>query len=333
VRWSLVLVALVSLAGVAWGHQSSTKYLEVTTAGDRATLVLRFAPGDVTEPMGLAPDAKPAPTAAAVAPNVPAYVASWVAVRLPSGGCTAGAGSARAEPDGFVAVTWPVTCARPIETLVLDFSAFFALDRKMEIIVTVDDAGARRVTAAESPVVVELARAPVAAGLRAALAPERLAFALLIVLVAVIGTDRRPVAFGVALRVVGIALAGYALADLVGVLGWIAVPARLGIAAVAATLVYAGAEVAARPDARWRTLTVVAFGVVHGIAHAGAPPATRLVASGAALAFAIVVLLPLVHVAVAGLGAERYRRRLLPILAGAVGAGGLVWLAWTGFGT
>ncbi len=270
---------------------------------------------------------------------MPAFVASWVSVRTPDGACTPGRASAAVGDDGFVAVTWPATCPQPVDTLVLDFSAFFALDRRMEIIVTLDDAGARRVTVAESPLVLVHPHSVLAAGLRAAVAPERLAFVLLIVLVAVIVPDRRTAEryrrapSRAALQAAGLALAGYALADLVGALGWIAVAPRLGIAATSATLAYAAVEIAMRPDVRWRSLSFVAFGLVHGIAHAPADASVRIVASAAASAFAIALLLPLVRFAVAGLGVDRYRRRVLPVVASAVCLFGTIWFARAVFGT
>ncbi|HEX7704284.1 MAG TPA: hypothetical protein VF403_26255, partial [Kofleriaceae bacterium] len=125
------VVVLLLIARVASAHQSSTKYLDVTITGDRAELALRFVPSDVTEPMKLRPDAKPTAKAAASSPGVPAYVERWVAVR----GCTAGNGVGSVADDGFIAVTWAVTCPDAIHELVLDFTPFFSLDPKMEMFV------------------------------------------------------------------------------------------------------------------------------------------------------------------------------------------------------
>ena len=137
------VVILVLLARVAAAHQSSTKYVDIRIHGERADVTLRCIPGDVTEPMRLAPDAKPTPAAAAAAANVPAYVASWLALRVSTDNgpvtCVARAPAAHAEDDGFIAVTWSVMCVQPIETLILDFSAFFALDKRMEALVRIDD--------------------------------------------------------------------------------------------------------------------------------------------------------------------------------------------------
>src|SRR3954466_6690552 len=85
------LVVLAAAAGPAGAHQTSVKYVDVTVEGRRATVALTVAPGDVTEPLGLAPDARPTVAEAAV-PAVAAYVAGWLAVG-PDPGQAAGMGA------------------------------------------------------------------------------------------------------------------------------------------------------------------------------------------------------------------------------------------------
>jgi hypothetical protein len=282
-------VILMLLARIAAAHQSSTKYVELRIDGDRAEVTLRCEPGDVTEPMRLAPNAKPTATAAAAAANVPAYVASWLALRVPTENgpvtCTARDWSARAEDDGFIAVTWSVTCVQPIEIVILDFSAFFTLDKRMEALVRVgDDADSIRVTAADNPIGLDVAPRTLFA-----FTPERIAFALLIVLVAALA---RP--FTRAARDAAVLFAIYELAHVAGALGWIAIPAALAHVLVPATVIYAALETGLRPDPRWRAGTFAAFGVVHGIAH----PHALLADLGTALvttAIAIALVLPLVR--------------------------------------
>lgn len=277
------------LARVAAAHQSSTKYVDIRVDGDRAEVTLRCIPGDVTEPMKLAPDAKPSVAAAAAAPGVPAYVASWLALRVPTENgpvtCSVRDPRARGEDDGFLAVTWSVTCAQPIEILILDFTAFFTLDKRMEALVRIgDDADSIRVTATDNPIGLDVAPAKLFA-----FTPERLAFALLIVLVAALAPT-----FTRAARDAAVMFALYELAHLAGALGWIAIPTVLAQVLLPATVIYAALETALRPDVRWRAATFATFGLVHGIAHPHALLAdlgTAIVTTAAGLA----VLLPVIR--------------------------------------
>jgi hypothetical protein len=279
------VVILVLLARIAAAHQSSTKYVDIRIDGERADVTLRCIPGDVTEPMRLASDAKPTAIAAASAPNVPTYVASWLALRVPTDNgpvtCTAGGQRARAEDDGFIAVTWSVTCVQPIDILILDFSAFFALDKRMEALVKIDDdVDSIRVTAADNPIGLDVAPRKLFA-----FTPERIAFALLILLVAAVARS-----YTRAARDAAVLFAIYELAHLAGALGWIAIPAQLAVVLVPATVIYAALETALRPDLRWRAATFATFGLVHGIAHPHALLAdlgTALVTTAAALAIGL----------------------------------------------
>jgi hypothetical protein len=273
-------------------------------------------PGDVTEPMKLGPNAKPSVADAAAAPNVPAYVASWIMVRTPTGAtCPAARASAKVAEDGFIAVTWTAKCPSELAAIVLDGSAFFALDRKMELLVHTPGADdSIRVTVNDSPITLDLPqRSPLYAGLLGGIAIERLAFCLLIALVAALAKQRA--------RVTAIGLAAYSLAYLAGSLSGIVLP--YGEILVAATLIYAGAETALRPDWRWRTATFAAFGVVHGIAnsHQRSILIFNIVASlvAAALTFAVLLV--------------RIKPGAIRIVAGAVSTVGIIWLAERLFGT
>jgi hypothetical protein len=318
------VVVLLLIARVASAHQSSTKYLDVTITGDRAELALRFVPSDVTEPMKLRPDAKPTAQAAAASPGVPAYVERWVAVR----GCTAGNGAGSVAEDGFVAVTWAVTCPASIHELVLDFTPFFSLDPKMEMFVHPQGSDdSLRVIAAAPSLTLTLDGSPITEGALDVLSIERLAFAVLIVLVGALA--KRYV------RATAILLGAYSLATLVGSLSGVTLDAMLGDALVAATIIYAGVEIISRPDWRWRTATFAAFGVVHGIAH-GSHAASlssilifNITASLVTGALAFAVLLPLIRLLVARLG----QHRVVVTVSALVTTSGLVWFVERAFGT
>jgi len=314
------IFVLLLIARSAFAHQSSTKYLELEVDQNRAQLELRFVPGDVTEPMKLGPNAKPTVEAAAAAPGVPAYVASWILVRTASGAtCSSGRASAKVAEDGFVAVTWTASCPSELDAIVLDASAFFALDRKMELLVHTPGADdSIRVTVTDSPITLELdSRSPLIAGALGGVAIERLAFCLLMALVAALAQHR--------VRALAIMLGAYALASFAGSLSGITLP--YGGELVAATLIYAGAETALRPDWRWRTVTFTTFGVVHGIAnsHLRSRMISNIVATLVATA---------VTFAVFGIASSQLRRvGVRRVIAGAVSVFGIVWLVERLFGT
>ncbi len=115
-------------------HQSSIKYLDLVVDGDAIAAKLTVAPSDLTEPLGLAPEARPTAIAAAT-PAAARYTRDWVIV----GGCTPGAERATPDLDGrFVAVTWTLACGEIGDDLDLDLSPFFAVDPRHEAIVRLD---------------------------------------------------------------------------------------------------------------------------------------------------------------------------------------------------
>src|SRR4051812_18167030 len=139
---TMVALALAAATAPAEAHQTSVKYIDVALDGAAARVRLTVAPGDVTEPLGLPADARPA-LADALAPpagaRVAAYVQRWLAIG-PDGDapCPPGAPVARADGDArFVVVTWQVACAGELGRIALDLRAFFAIDTRHEAIVTV----------------------------------------------------------------------------------------------------------------------------------------------------------------------------------------------------
>lgn len=119
---------------IALLHQSSIKYLDLVIDGDTIAARMTVAPADLTEPLGLAPDAQPTAIAAAT-PAASRYTRSWVTV----GGCTPSAEHAAPDLDGrFVAVAWTLTCPNLGDELAVDLRAFFAVDPAHEAIVRVD---------------------------------------------------------------------------------------------------------------------------------------------------------------------------------------------------
>ena len=50
---------LSMVAGTAAAHQSSVKYVDITVEGAHASVKLTVTPSDVTEALGVPPDARP----------------------------------------------------------------------------------------------------------------------------------------------------------------------------------------------------------------------------------------------------------------------------------
>lgn len=121
---------------LALAHQSSVKYLDLVVDEQTISARMTVAPADLTEPLGLGPDAQPSAIAAAT-PVAARYVRGWVR----AAGCTPSAARAAPDLDGrFVAVTWTLSCPGLADDLQLDLSEFFAVDPRHEAIVRVDGA-------------------------------------------------------------------------------------------------------------------------------------------------------------------------------------------------
>lgn len=356
-RWVPAVLAVVAL-GVARpvsAHQSSIKYVAITLDGTRADVAFKVAPSDVTEPMKLPADSKPTAADAARSPNVPAYVAGWLAVSLPGGvACAPDAATAEADADGFVVVHWRVTCPRAIGALVLDLGRFFAVDKRMEAIVQLgDDANPTVVRVGDSPVTLHAPEASLLRWFRDGLSRfaaggAHVCFVLALLLVVVL--ERDPTSWQVrrivpAARAAAVVIAAFTLAHVVAVIaataGWLAMPTRLIDALIAASVVYVAADNIARPDAS-RVAVMIGFGLVHGLGLA-AGYAADLPPHGAVpvLAFVggvelgelttIAIVLPLVFLLASKLGPDRYRRFAMPVLSSGILVVGTVWLlqrAW-----
>ncbi len=295
-----VVFAVVAVAAPARAHQTSVKYVDVTVEGRRATIALTVAPGDVTEPLGLAPDARPTVAEAAV-PAVAAYVAGWLALRPdagpdsspgsglgvdPGAPCPAGRPDAAAGADArFVVVRWQVACAADLARIALDFRAFFAVDARHEAIVTVhapDAPGDAVVVRATDPILrVQAGEAIGLAGWIAAGVDhiwegrDHVSFVLALLLVVMLvrggtGWDTRPPV--ATLRRTATIITAFTIAHSLSLiaasLGWVRLPGRLVESLIAVSILYTAIENIVRPDVRWRFVLTFGFGLVHGLGFA-----------------------------------------------------------------
>jgi HupE/UreJ protein len=350
------MIALAAVAAPARAHQTSVKYVDVTVEGRRATVALTVAPGDVTEPLGLAPDARPAVAEAAV-PAVAAYVAGWLAIAPdPGAPCPAGPPAAAAGADArFVVIRWQVACAADLARIALDFRAFFAVDSRHEAIVTVhgpDAPGEAVVVRATDPVL--RVQAGEALGLGGWIVAgidhiwegrDHVSFVLALLLVVMLvrsgaGWDVRPPVATLrrTATIVTAFTVAHSLSLIAASLGWVRLPGRLVESLIAVSILYTAIENIVRPDVRWRFALTFGFGLVHGLGFASVLavllPPDHVIAPllgfnlGVEIGQLVIVAiaLPLAWLAARELGAERYRRGAMPVLSIALAALAIKWL-------
>ena len=345
------MLALVAwTAGDAHAHQSSIKYVDVTVDGTHATVRFTVAPTDVTEPLQLPADSRPS-LEAALAPAVASYVAGWLAI------ADCSAGPAHASPDAdhrFVVVDWQVDCGADIGELELDFTRFFAVDVRHEAILTIHAPGEQG-----EPSIIR-SGAP-RLSVRAGEPPSKLAWihygidhiysgrdhisfvlALLLAIVLVRKPDWEVRSPRSALRSTATIITAFTVAHSLSLiaasLGWIQLPSRLVESLIAVSIIYTAIEDIIRPDVRWRFLLTFGFGLVHGLGFASVLrellPADHIIAPllcfnlGVELGQLTIVLvaLPMFWLAARELGALRYRRVIMPVLAAIIAVLGAVWL-------
>ena len=361
-RALLVFCLVAATARTADAHQTSVKYVTLAVDGARVDVTVEVAPTDVTEPLALAADSAPTAAQAVASPAVAPYVARWLAITADHGdrACTPTAPPAsRLGRDArFVAVTWSVACPAPVAAdLALDFTGFFAIDRKHVALVRVTapdrDPVDLIVRAPDNPVRVHLGeRGSFLQWVRAGIAHiwagvDHIAFVLALLLVVMLARAREPAGWELrapvaSLRRTAGVITAFTIAHSISLalasLGIVTLPARLVESAIAASIVYTAAEDIWRPDARTRFALTFGFGLVHGLGFANVlgemlPPsdvALPLFGFNVGVEigqFAIVaVALPVLYGTAWLLGAQRYRRLALPILATAILALGLVFL-------
>jgi HupE / UreJ protein len=357
-----ILIALIAASAVgaletrAHAHQTSIKYVDVTVDGRRAWIKLTVAPGDVTDALGLPPDARPK-VAEATTPRVAAYVARWLALG-PDDRPPCPAAAPRAHPDAdarFVVVEWEVACSDDLPRLALDFRAFFAVDPRHEAIVTVHEpnaTGDATVVRAVDPILRVHAGEQV--GLTAWIAAgmehiwegrDHVCFVLALLLVVMLvrpqgqWTTRPPLA---TLRHTATIITAFTLAHSLSLiaasLGWVRLPSRLVESLIAFSILYTTLENIAKPDVRWRFVLTFGFGLIHGLGFASVlqvmlPPdhvIAPLLGFNLGVEFGqlviVVIALPLAWLCARELGAERYRRRVMPALSIAIAAIAVKWL-------
>lgn len=337
---AVLVIALVAFAPRAFAHQTSVKYVDLASRGNTVDVSLRCAATDVTEPMGLPADAKPSVRDALAHPAVAGYVQRWLVLA----GCASGVPAASAVDDQFIAVTWTATCPRGDE-LQLDLSALFALDVRQEVIVQLAASGRsaiQTIVRGDQPKLTLRAGHPpsLAAWIRTGMdhiyeGVDHICFVLALLLVVMLRRDRgswqtRP--FWPTLRSTGLVITAFTIAHSISLiaaaLGFVALPSLWVESLIALSIAYTAAEDVVRPDVRWRYGLTFAFGLVHGLGFAATlaellPPRDVVIPLlcfnlGVELGQLTVVMgaLPVFYGICRAVGGQRYRRVVLPALAG-----------------
>jgi hypothetical protein len=360
-RIALAIALLVAWTGVAHAHQSSIKYTDVTVDGAGAKVRMTIAPSDVTQPLGMDEAATPTldqAMAPATLDRVTAFVASWIALRTPDGAtCAITSPSAAPDADGkFIDVTWDVTCAGTVDKIVLDFTRFFALDQRHEAIVSVHAPGEK-----VEPIVVRISDPvlTVTPGETTSLLGwirhgmdhiygglDHIAFVLTLLLVVVIkrGANREWVVRSPieAIKSTAIIVTAFTIAHsaslIAASLGYVSLPSRFVESMIAASIVYTAIEDVIRPDTRWRYALTFAFGLLHGLGFASMlaellpedrviiPLITFNIGVELGQLSIVIVAIPVLWGLARLVGAERYRRVVVPVAAVPLVLIGIKWL-------
>ncbi len=342
-RIALAVLALCALANTASAHQTSVKYIDLVAAGRHGAGTVRVAPGDVTEPLGLAADAKPSVDEAST-PKVAAYVADWMALT----GCTASPPIAKPDEDAkFVAVTWSDECPTTAE-LTLDFTRFFAVDQRHIAIVRLtsgDEAPVDTIVRnGDPPLVLHAGEAPpssLLAWIHAGMdhiysGHDHIAFVLALLLVVMLKRtpgkqvwETRTLAQTVksTATIITAFTIAHSISLIAASLGLVHLPSKFVESMIAASITYTAVEDILKPDVRWRFVLTFGFGLVHGLGFASVlaemlPPHDVIVPL---LCFnlgieigqlsIVLIVLPVLFGICRGLTADRYRHALMPMLA------------------
>jgi hypothetical protein len=338
----LLTLFVVLVPHVALAHQTSVKYVDLAIHDHSVEVELRCAATDVTEPMGLATDATPTVADALKHATVAPYVQRWLELT----GCTATTPQLAAADAKFLAITWTATCPR-VDELALDLTALFALDARQEVIVQLAAPGRSTI---QTIVRADHAKTTLRAGESPSLLAwvrtgmhhiysgfDHICFVLALLLVVMlyrgIGTWHTR-GFLLTLRSTALVITAFTIAHSISLiaaaLGYVELPSGFVESMIALSIAYTAAEDVVKPDVTWRYWLTFAFGLVHGLGFAGTlaellPPRDVVVPL---LCFNIgvevgqlsivLVALPVFYAVARVAGGDRYRRAVMPVLAGII---------------
>jgi hypothetical protein len=326
------------------------KYVDlIVDSEELVQVIVQFGPADVTEAMGLPPDAKPEVVDAYTDPRVAPYVQQWFSFE----GCEIGTPTAQRSDRTVVKVLYAARCKMPRD-LRLDFTRFFELDAKHEAIVRLSAPGSGPITtivrASEPRVTLRAGEGPsllawVKTGMHHIYSGiDHILFVISLLLVVMLypGMSRgewHTRAFGMTLRSTALIITSFTIAHsitlIAAALGFVELPSHIVEAVIALSIAYTAAEDVVKPDVRWRFALTFAFGLIHGVGFAstlaGLLPPTDVVVP--LLCFnlgveigqltIVLVVLPVLWLVARKIGASRYRRYGLPVVAAPIFVAGV----------
>lgn len=350
----------------AHAHQASLTHATAEVAQDQKKVFYRIelkAP-DVAEAIGLPPDTTPS---AAEVESGKELLLRYLWERIEVGGQSAqcapqqqAAHVARevARGEEIVVASFSVDCSAPITTLVIEYHLFFDIDPLHRGLLRVRY-GAEDAVVELRPdanrLVWDLGEPPpsslydfVVSGVEHILFGfDHIAFLLSLLVVAAIVRESSGTwhtrGFKSGLRYTAIIVTSFTVAHSITLiaasLDLIVLSSRLVESIIAASIVYVAVENIVYPQAQRRPLVTFAFGLVHGLGFASmlkvllpdgnvVPPLLMFNVGVELGQLAVVALvLPVLHLIAARLGAARYRRWLVPTWSAALAALGAIWLA------
>jgi hypothetical protein len=350
-------LSLAILGGTAHAHQASATFARLEATDDPARLryEIKIAARDLFEALGLDSDREATgDEIRAGRDRLLEYLRQRIEFEADGRACATEAVAVEPE-DRFARVELMVVCPAPVRVLALEYQLFFDLDPRHIGFVSVGG-GTSQLTAPDDTRLVWEIGGEAPSGLGGFVASgvdhiiyglDHILFLVSLLLMAVVvrgggggGTAaERPVRNAVtytAAIVTSFTLA-HSITLIGAALGWFELPRRLVESVIAASIVFVAVDNAVRIDPPRRALVTFAFGLIHGLGFASMlrpllPPSDvvlPLLAFNVGVELGqlglVILALPVLYLVVRLIGADRYRRVVLP--AGAIGLGGLglIW--------
>jgi len=353
-------VAIVALGGgAAHAHQASATFSRIETTGDPARLrfEIRIAARDLYEVLELDDDRE---ASADEIRRGQGDIMGYITDNLEwdAGGADCRMEPVKVEPieqgQRFARAELTVVCPAAIHTIGLEYDLFFELDRRHIGFVSIGR-GTFQLTKSDPRLEWDVG-GKVQSGLGGFVVSgvwhildglDHILFLMSLLLMAVLvktgggeGVAVRPVRQ--AISYTGGIVTSFTVAHsftLIGAaLGWFELPSRLVESCIAASIVFVAVDNAIRLDPPRRYIVTFCFGLMHGLGFASMlrpllPPTQvvlPLLAFNAGVELGqlgiVLVAMPILYGTIRALGAQRYRRVVLPLGAVVLGGLGLIWL-------
>ncbi len=357
---SASFIAVVLGGGAARAHQASATFARIETTGDPARLryEIRIAARDLYEALALENDREAnADEIRAGKGRILAYVTG--SLEFDAGGAACRAEPVAVEPveqgQLFARVELAVVCPAPIRTIGLEYSLFFDLDRKHIGFVSINGRGTFQLTSPDHTRLEWDVGGEVESGLAGFVVSgvwhildglDHILFLLSLLLMAVVvktgggeGVAIRPIRQAISYTggIVTAFTVAHSLTLIGAALGWFELPRDLVESLIALSIVFVAVDNAIRLDPPRRYLVTFVFGLVHGLGFASMlrpllPPSEvvlPLLAFNVGVELGqlglVLIAMPILYLAIRGLGAARYRRVVLPLGAVLLGGLGFIW--------